>query len=75
MIDAVIPIERAVLLSYVLAADLLSACRRERWWDYLASQEPLLDPAEAGALFDDTVTAQPAPWAGRARACAWRTRR
>jgi hypothetical protein len=44
-VDEVLPLERAFLVSYVLAGDLLSTCRHttEDWWDYLDRAEAALE--------------------------------
>lgn len=46
-VDTVMPTERAVVVSYVLAGDLLAACHRqdEKWWDYLDRAEAILEQA------------------------------
>lgn len=45
--DAIMPLKRAVLVSYVLTGDLLSSCRRqdEKWWDYLDRAEAAIEAA------------------------------
>ena len=44
-VDEVLLLERAFLVSYVLAGDLLSTCRRktEDWWDYLDRAEAAIE--------------------------------
>jgi hypothetical protein len=46
-VDEVLPLQRAFLVSYVLAADLLSSCHREgEWWfDYLDRAEAAIEAA------------------------------
>jgi hypothetical protein len=48
-VDEVLPLERVLLVSYVLAADLLSACRRkdEKWWDHLDRVEAALESSQS----------------------------
>jgi hypothetical protein len=47
MVDTLLPIERAVFVSYVLAGGLLAAHHRpdEKWWDYLDRIESALEAA------------------------------
>lgn len=43
----VVPIENVYILAFVVAANLLSSCRRddEEWWDYLDRAEAALEAA------------------------------
>ncbi|MCG5458905.1 hypothetical protein PSH03_004668 [Micromonospora sp. PSH03] len=42
-----VPTENAIILAFVVAANLLSSCRRddEKWWDYLDRMEAAMEAA------------------------------
>ncbi|MEU8214209.1 hypothetical protein AB0C47_00385 [Micromonospora taraxaci] len=44
---AAVPSENVIILAFVVAANLLSSCRRddEKWWDYLDRVEALMEAA------------------------------
>lgn len=48
-VDTVMPLDRAVLVSYVLAANLLMSCHRdgEWWFDYLDRAEAAIEDAHS----------------------------
>jgi hypothetical protein len=43
--DQVLPLERALILAYVITGNLLASCHREgeKWWDYLDRAEAVIE--------------------------------
>jgi antirestriction protein ArdC len=47
--DQVLPVERVVILAFVIAANLVSSCHKddEEWWDYLDRAEAVIQATPA----------------------------